>query len=345
MRCITLADALKNIGANCYFICRYIPRFLGELIEKKGHTLFLLAKGSSFEKRGDDVPHAPWLGTIWEVDAAHTVQIIEELRPDWIVLDHYALDIRWEKIVLKTESRLLVLDDLFDRPHYADILLDQNLGRTKQYYHKWVPDHCKILVGPKYALLRPEFARARQQSLAHRQKPQLKNILITMGGADKDNVSGWLLDCLSRLSNFASFKVTVVLGASAPNVEAVKVRAAALNVKVLQNVSNMAELMSDADLCIGAAGSTSWERACLGVPAVIFSLADNQTQLCEALDRMEVAKFSSIWKAGEFLDTMHILSNADYLSHLSWNAANLVDGLGSLRVVELLQTISANTKR
>lgn len=340
MRCITLADALKKIGAHSYFICRYIPQFLSELIEEKGHSQFLLPKGRVFEKRVDDVSHAHWLGTIWEVDAGHTAQIIEKIQPNWIVLDHYALDIRWEKLVSNTECRLLVIDDLFDRPHNADILIDQNLGRSPQCYRKWVPNNCKVLVGPEFALLRPEFAKVRRQSLSQRQKPQLKSILITMGGADKDNVSGWLLNCLSRLPNFASFNITVVLGASATNVEAVKARAAILNVKVLQNVPNMAELMRDTDLCIGAAGSTSWERACLGVPAVVFSLADNQTQLCETLDRMEIAKFSSIWEVEEFLNTMHILSNTKYLSRLSCNAASLVDGLGASRVIELLQNNS-----
>ncbi|EEA93369.1 UDP-2,4-diacetamido-2,4,6-trideoxy-beta-L-altropyranose hydrolase [Pseudovibrio sp. JE062] len=336
MRCLTLADALQNEGARCHFICRFIPQSLAELVEKKGHSLTHLPVGVPFQQRQDDVSHASWLGTAWEVDAVDTQRVTNQFQPDWIVLDHYALDARWEQQVLPEACKLLVIDDLFDRAHVADVLLDQNVGREQETYKQLVPETCRILTGPRFALLRPEFATARPASLARRKNPELKNILITMGGADKDNVSGWLLDCLYALPEFSKLNVTVVLGASAVHADAVKKQAITLDVTVLQNVENMAELMSAADLCIGAAGSTSWERACLGVPSIIFSLADNQETLSRIIDEMGVAKLVSKLDVSEFTAAFHYLSRTENLQKSSDVAANLVDGYGTESVSKLV---------
>ncbi|KZL05208.1 UDP-2,4-diacetamido-2,4,6-trideoxy-beta-L-altropyranose hydrolase [Pseudovibrio sp. Ad26] len=340
MRCITLADAFKGTGGQCYFICRSIPQSLQDVIKSKGHSFFQLPHGPPFIAREDDVAHASWLGVNWEVDALHTAAVISGIEPDWIVLDHYALDHRWEKQVRGPQCKLIVIDDLFDRPHIADILLDQNLGRSRENYKDLVPRDCQVLAGPEFALLRPEFEKMRAISIERRKKPKLEKLLITMGGADKDNVSGWLIDFFEEATDLGLLSVTVVLGASAAHADSVKMKASTsvIDVHVLQNVNNMAELMKDTDLCIGAAGSTSWERACLGVPSIIFSLADNQKQIAVDLDKHKIAKQAQLWDAASLLEIVKHLRKAKNLTRLGINAAKLVDGLGAQKVVEHVES-------
>ena len=188
MRCLTLADALKIKGAVCHFICR---EQLGDLITRtrergyQVHTLpvenVVVSEVDDEETYDNNKPaHSHWLGTRWKTDAELTSVILENLRPDWLVVDHYALDAHWESEVRKNCKKLMVIDDLADRMHDCDLLLDQTFGRIEDTYKPWVPQQCKLLTGSKYSLLRPEFAALRQFSLQRRENPKLEHILITM---------------------------------------------------------------------------------------------------------------------------------------------------------------------
>lgn len=291
MRCLTLADALTEVGATCQFICRQHDGHLAEYIRAKRylcHLLELPGKERVIALHDTDSPtlhHANWLGAPWQVDAKQTAHLLTAIKPDWLVVDHYALAYDWERALQPYYRKLMVIDDLADRPHYlTSILLDQTLGRETFDYKHLVAPTTALLVGVQYALLRPEFAQWREYSLTRRQNPELKKILVNFGGVDKDNVTADVLSALeqSRLSN--DCEVIVVMGPSAPHLETVQQQAqiSKLKISVLSDVSNMAELMANADLAIGAAGSTTWERCCLGLPSVMVVLAKNQNLIANA---------------------------------------------------------------
>jgi UDP-2,4-diacetamido-2,4,6-trideoxy-beta-L-altropyranose hydrolase len=293
MRCLTLAQALREHGASCRFICREHPGNLLDLIRLRGFEAQALpmqdlsqVKSSQQSAPGERIlVHAGWLGADWQVDAEQTKDAIGDAVVDWLIVDHYALDVRWEAALKPHYQKLMVIDDLADRPHDCDLLLDQNLGRTEQHYVGLVSAHCTVLVGPQYALLRPDFSKLRQYSLARRVTPQLKRLLITMGGVDKDNATGEVLAALTGSALPTDCHITVVMGPHAPWLTQVRKQAEKMlwSTEVLVNVDNMAKLMADSDLAIGAAGSTSWERCCLGLPTLLVVLADNQRDGANAL--------------------------------------------------------------
>jgi len=288
MRCLTLAEELRRQGHECDFICRAHEGHLGQLITQKGFALHLLAKTASEEKTREDKPalaHAGWLGTSWQNDAKETHKMLFKQQPDWLVVDHYALDAGWEQEVANAVGQIMVIDDLADREHECAVLLDQNLGRQPSDYDSLVPNHCERLTGPKYALLRPEFADLRPASLARRQDPKLERILISLGGVDRTNVTGHVLEALAGSELHSDVELDIIMGGAAPYLDDVKRQAAELPFRatVSVNVQNMAERMCRADLAIGAAGGTAWERCSLGLPSIVLVLAENQRMGAEAL--------------------------------------------------------------
>lgn len=344
MRCLTLADALKARQVACHFICREMPGHLIDAIRQRGHETHVLPRAETATSVTEDTQgpaHADWLTTDWRTDARQTLALLETLRPEWLVVDHYALDARWQDATRSGYGRLFVIDDLADRPHTADLLLDQNLGRDARDYAALVPSACECLIGPRYALLRPEFAEYREASLARRQRPSLGNILVTMGGIDKDNATGRVLEALESCPLPPRCTLSVVMGANAPWLASVQAQALEMpwETEVAVNVNDMARRMSQADLAIGAAGSTSWERCCLGVPTLTVVLADNQREVAKELHDIGAAI-----SLGD-LDEVHaelalrlgkFISRADLLFEYSVTAARITDGSGVTLVSERL---------
>lgn len=303
MRCLTLADALRQRGAKCIFICREHPGNLCDHIESSGFSVHRLpvVKGvhqANAYPSPHALAHAHWLGASWESDAEACRSTLKKLLPAWLVVDHYALDIRWEVAARAeakgAEPRLFVIDDLADRHHDADLLLDQNLGHGANDYRDLVPDHCQIFTGPQFALLRPEFAHWRETSLTRRaDQRSLERLLISLGGVDKGNVTEQVFDALKNCDLPEKVKITVVMGTAAPWQDRIRAQALQLpwSTEVVVNVNDMARRMSEADLAIGAAGSTSWERCCLGLPTLMLVLADNQQPIAEALHNAGAALY------------------------------------------------------
>lgn len=293
MRCLTLADALKAQGADCHFISREHTGHLQVVINQRGYKVHHLSALLIHTQTVQEPAHATWLGSTWQIDAADTAAILADLQPDWLVVDHYALDQRWEEALAPHYRKLLVIDDLADRAHNCDLLLDQNLGHQPTHYAQWVPAHCRVLTGPYYALLRPEFAALRTYSLQRRQaQPTLHQLLITMGGVDQPNATGQVLQALKTCALPADCRITMVMGLTAPWLQNVQELAAQMPwpTEVVVNVSDMAQRMADSDLAIGAAGSTSWERCCLGLPTLMVVLADNQQAGAQALEAAQAAR-------------------------------------------------------
>lgn len=351
MRCLTLADALTAGGATCEFICRAHPGHLLALIHSKGYIAHALVVRR--DPLGADVPgcatesdeqapvHSNWLGASQPEDAAACASILAERQPDWLIVDHYALDFHWEQALKPHYRKLMVIDDLADRPHACDLLLDQTFGRQDEDYRAWVPHDCKLLCGSQYALLRPEFAAQRSRSLQRRAKPQLRQLLISMGGVDNDNATGIVLNALRDSPLPGNCQITVVMGASAPWLSEIKQQALSMAwpTQVLVGVSDMARLMADSDLAIGAAGATSWERCVLGLPCILLCLAENQKMVSEELSKQgAVIKLSvhALEKAGgRFLDDA-LIQAWRIAPQMSESAASVTDGSGCEKVLDYL---------
>lgn len=344
MRCLTLADQLARQGHECCFVCRAHPGHLGDLIAGKGHDLILLplapAEGESRMESGSSDDYAQWLGATSQDDARQTREAIATWKPDWLVVDHYALGAEWERILANVVGNIMVIDDLANRAHECALLLDQNLGRVASDYDELLPMDCQRLIGPRYALLRPEFAEHREQSLKRREHQALKRILISLGGVDRTNVTGQVLDALAESTLPASTELDIIMGAAAPYLDEVRQQAARLPFKarVSVNVTDMAERMCLADLSIGAAGSTSWERCCLGLPTVLVVLAENQAAGAKALEASGAAVVIGDQKQLEttFSSVLAYRTDASQLHRMSIAAAATTDGNGALGVVQTL---------
>jgi len=342
MRCLTLANALRETGASCTFVCRAHEGHLGEHIRACGHALHLLPRAADFCPADEGEPYACWLGSTPEQDAEQTLAVLIS-GCDWLVVDHYGLNARWETRLRARARHLLVIDDLANRQHDCELLLDQNLGREARDYDGLVGDRTQRLIGPRYALLRPEFAQWRETSLARRRQPSLRQLLITMGGVDKDNATGLVLDALGRSALPSDCRVVVVMGPHAPWLNEVRQKAKnfPFSCTIMTNVSNMAELMASSDLAIGAAGSTSWERCCLGVPTITVVLAENQRGIGVALSAAGAAVLLASHDLTRRLpDILRAESSVERLSRLGEQAAALVDGQGCQRVIAVMEPVA-----
>jgi UDP-2,4-diacetamido-2,4,6-trideoxy-beta-L-altropyranose hydrolase len=335
MRCLTLADALKQQGAECYFICREHPGHLNTLIEEHGHQVHTLPLATQPESHKQaELAHAHWLGASRQGDFQQCQPLLQSLQPDWLIVDHYALDHHWQQPLRSDCRNIMVIDDLADRKHDCDLLLDQTFGRKAQDYQPLVPSTCEILCGSQYALLRPEFAQWREYSLRRREEGRLKQLLINLGGVDKDNITTQILKSLQNSALPKNCKITVVMGPSAPWVEEVKQEAKQLpwETEVKVGISNMAELMVNSDLAIGAAGATSWERCCLGLPTIMVVLADNQKTIANQLVAAGAALKINSQDLSATIPQLETKLTPDTLKYLSQSSASVCDGQGLRRV-------------
>lgn len=346
MRCLTLADTLAAKGADCQFICRAHEGNLIEFIRSKGYITHSLPIEPTCDVGfatinpgvfGADLVHSHWLGATQSQDAEACSPILQATRPDWMIVDHYALDACWEQALAPNYGQLMVIDDLADRKHLCDLLLDQTFGRDSEDYHSLVPAGCRLLCGSQYALLRPEFAALRPYSLQRRSEPRLRHLLITMGGVDKDNITGQVLVALRESLLPADCRITVVMGATAPWLVEVERLAQGMPwpTQVRVGVRDMARLMADSDLAIGAAGTTAWERACLGLPSLTIVVADNQRAGADALEnagcicKLELSENIS----SDLKEALVTIVDAEMMVAISRSCAVLTDGLGANLVV------------
>ncbi|OLP15643.1 UDP-2,4-diacetamido-2,4,6-trideoxy-beta-L-altropyranose hydrolase [Leptolyngbya sp. 'hensonii'] len=330
MRCLTLAIELRERGHNLTFVCRDLPGNLVALLEARGFPVQVLP-APDHSLALEDSPYARWLGVPWEVDAAQTQAVIPA-ETDWLILDHYGLDARWERRLRSQVGQILVIDDLANRSHDCDLLLDQNFYANQELrYQGLVPAHCRCLLGPQYTLLRSEFLAARQtlQSRAG----ELHRVLVAFGGSDPTNETAKVLAGIALLQG--EMAVDVVVGQAHPELTAIaQLCSERSNWTYHCQIDYMAKLMVQADLAIGAGGSTSWERCCLGLPALVAVTAENQLELTADL---------ATWGAIVNLGWADRLTGEDYgqairsltatqLSQMSQRGLVLVDGAGCSQV-------------
>jgi len=318
MRCLTLANELKQQNHEIVFICRELT---GNLILLIKYPVLVLPKNDNFQSDG---LYLNWLGATQEQDAEQTIKVIPK-NTDLLIVDSYALDEIWHKKLIPYTKKIMVIDDLADRQFDCDVLLNQNLGTQIKDYKDKVPNVCELLLGCDYALLRPEFPNLRENALIKRKNTKvIKNILISMGGSDITNKT---YDILQEVSD--DLNIVVILGGISPHNKIIKNYAKSKkNVKVVVDADNISSLMFDADLAIGAGGSTSWERCCLGLPTLLYVLAENQRKIAGNLEQLGAVKIVDNLK----VNLQNILNNFSFWQIMSEKAQTVCDGIGVKRI-------------
>ena len=319
MRCLSLARALLDSGAACAMAAtpataRVLDAFADERLERL------------------EVPEAPPEGLVQPVRAAAW-----GWRADIVVVDHYRLEARHEQ---RLGAPVAVIDDLADRPHDCRLLVDPGFGRSAGDYAALVPPGACVLTGPAHALLAPAYAAARLSALAaRRSEAQPRRLLLSLGLMDLGGITGQVLGLLRP--SLGDLQVDVVVGGQAPSLPALTALAAA-DGRIRQHVDSreMAALIGAADIGIGAGGSSTWERAALGLPSISLVLADNQAGLAQELHRLGACLAVDVRGgtpgpalAGAFAN---LLADGALRRRLSETSAALCDGGGATRVAEAI---------
>lgn len=329
MRCLTLADQLAGKGADVAFVCRDLPGGMFDLLQVRGYRSARFSLGADSQ----------------QADAEATIRAAQNLFPDgldWLVVDQYQLDALWECALRPHARKIMVIDDIANRRHECDLLLDQNYESTERY-RKLVPENCCLLLGPKFALLRPEYAEYRK-SMKSRNRG-MQRALVFFGGSDDRNITGLSVEALSE-RDLRNLDVDVVIGANYRHRERLESQVAQRPKTLIYGPRpHLADLMAQADFAIGAGGVTNWERMCLGLPSLVVTTADNQVPISEILNNEGAIRLVG---DSEGITTDNLLSAIvdeiemhQYLRR-SEIALRKCDGMGTQRVIDAL--LAANSK-
>ncbi len=332
MRCLALADRLRLGGVSSHFVCRHMPDRLHEKLIASGHGFEPL-----FHSRQDepgDLAHSAWLGASQRVDADQTLAIVSRSRCDWLVVDHYALDARWESALRPFVGRLMVIDDLADRTHDCDLLLDQSASIDPEArYSGKVASRCRLLLGYRYALLREEFRELR--SHVRSRDGSVRRVLVFLGGVDAAGYTMVAIGALRKL-RLEDLQVDVVVGSQNSHREAIEEACRSSAFGFHAETEHMARLMASADLAVGAGGTATWERCCMGLPTLALCVADNQEQLVKDSVIRGLIYAPDLKQGGEDAMALHLralMDNRSLLRAMSERGMQEVDGLGTRRVM------------
>ena len=349
-RCRTLAKELQERGACVHFVCRAHQGHQIQMLKAEGYSVSSLPKAP--EQTATYGEYAAWLGVSQDSDADETLAALNALTKnrkqakwDWLIVDHYGLDKTWEHRLRSVSKQILVIDDLANREHDSDVLLDQNFScQPDERYAKLLPNHAQALLGPDFALLHPQYALTRQT--LERCTADIgclnpvQRVLVFFGGTDPENLTG---RCLGALSDPELYEIDVdiVVGANNPHKEALKRQAAARGATHLYETRpHLAGLMAEADLAVGAGGTTTWERCCLGLPSLVISIAENQQPACNALAADNIIDYLGHHKDVEIEDISRaikqLVNDTARRQRLTKKSSALVDGLGVQRMVDAM---------
>lgn len=348
MRCLCLANALHAHGAEVLFICRQLPDHLDRLVTDQGHRLVRLSTIDIPAADGAEAAPAEeaWSDIRQRQDADCSIFALADTEFDWLVVDHYGLGRAWEsRLRLSTTAKLLVIDDLA-REHDCDVLLDQNFHPdAPSRYSGRVPNHCQLLLGPRYALLRPEFEMARRRVVPR--DGEVRRLVVFLGGTDANNLTQLALEAVVMLGR-NGLNVDVVIGQSHPTREAIQSLCQTMSgAHCHVQTTHMANLMATADLAIGAGGSTTWERCALGLPTLALCVAENQREILSNCARQGIVYVPDNATTAYAL-SIHlnaILHNRGLRNFMSRAGMELVDARGSQRVAAVLRGEQISVRR
>jgi len=314
MRCLTLAKALKKQGVEIIFICRDLEGNIIDRVKKENFEVKILPKPSKSIKSEPENPYLEWLEVNLSEDAKQTKEIISKLvaKPT-LIIDHYAIDEIWENEIRESVNKIIAIDDLANRKHNCDILIDQNLYHNYQNrYDDLVPKNCQKFLGPEYAILREQFFKIKP-----RKRTEVKNILICFGGIDPDNIT--LKAVKATIEAQKTLKINfnvIVIGAKNNYQEEIKQICGENKFEYKDYVDNMADSMHWSDLAIGAGGSMSWERCYMNLPVIVISLAENQIEICQTLNDKGIIKYlgdnSNVNQEDIAIEVINAYDNIDF---------------------------------
>lgn len=343
MRCLTLANALRESGASCVFVCRKHVGNLLDLIRQQGFEAIGLPLPEGVDSRSRNpstsrLAHAEWLGDSWQRDAEHTLAALDGKLADWLVVDHYALDCAWEEALRPACRRLLAIDDLADRDHCCDLLLDQNLvAQMAERYRDRVPSSCRLLLGPRFALLQPHYA------VLHARVPPregtVRCALVYFGGADNANLTGKTISAFLSLGR-SDVRLDVVINPDGIHTPSIREQVRAFeHIHIHSRLPSLSSLMMRADIAIGAGGATSWERCCLGLPTLVITTANNQKPIADELHQRGLIRWlghcDTITEDSLARALQAMIDNKD-IERWSRACMAMVDGKGTERVASVL---------
>jgi len=271
---------------------------------------------------------------------------LEQMEAFAIVFDHYEIDANIESTYHAEGRALVAIDDLANRKHAVDLIFDMTLGRPQESYSGLVPPHCKVCCGESWQILRPEFRRWRIPSLSRRiELKSVKRVLLSLGGIDMLGLTPRILEALSFLHS-SQFSLDIITGSATSNLDEVRAIIPRLpfSVRLLLDVSNTAELMAESDMAIGAGGTMTWERNCLGLPTLLLIVADNQIDTARAMKKASAAEIldcrSHLDRRVFIEKLLTLLNDPQRLAQYSRNCSQLCDGDGAIRVADQILDIS-----
>lgn len=347
MRCLTLAEALRQEGRHVTFICRASAGNLASMLEQQGFAVHQLIDQEPEESTADSFRSDGSAGVAGlreldqQADAEATVSFLRNNSWEWLIVDHYQLDETWESLVRPHVGKLFVIDDLADRQHDCDLLLDQNVVfSVSGRYAGLVSPATTQLLGPSFALLRPAFGLIRQQS-SEKQRPfDTGRLFVFMGGMDAGNLTARVVDALDDPA-FAAWHIDVVVGAANPHREELEKRLDGVPGATLHvQPANIVALMESAGLAIGAGGVTTLERLALGLPSIVITVAENQRLFASELHNagyitwLGEAAAVSLSQIREAVASF--VSGSDEVAERRKKSMKLVDGQGVARVARVM---------
>jgi len=341
MRCLNLGESLREKGATITFVSRKHVGNINHLLTKKDFQVIELEKPKcdwNENKQSKEI-YRDWLGVSENQDAEDTIRAIGIERPDWLIVDHYSLGEIWENRLRPFVKNIFVIDDIANRQHDCDLLLNQNWFQNfDTCYDDLVPLGCAKLLGPKYALLRPEFAELRK-TLKSRDGT-VKRVFVFFGGSDPRNLTGMTLRAFLD-PELVHFKVDVVIGENNPHQdEILKMTEESDNINLHIQVNNMATIMAKADLAIGAGGVNTWERISLSLPSIVISVADNQQMILNYLNNKNmihlIGNFNKINKNIIKDNIIKLCNNPSIIKNQIDRIKNVLKGTGLIIVTDFL---------
>jgi UDP-2,4-diacetamido-2,4,6-trideoxy-beta-L-altropyranose hydrolase len=277
-----------------------------------------------------------WLGATEEEDAAEVILLLKGSLPDWMIVDHYGISQKWHRRLRGHVRKLMVIDDLANRAFDCDLLLNQNSASDLgQPYFAKIPSGCQVLLGTTFALLHPEYADLRPAT-SPRSGP-IRRIMVYFGGTDPYNLTCMAVRALVGLRR-NDLLVDVVLPGINPQLAEVQMLAGEHpNIRLHSALPTLAPLMASADLAIGAAGATSWERCCMGLPSVVVLLAQNQIEVARSLQKAGVAHWIgnvTEMNSTQFQQAIEVALSTPSLTAWSERCFRVCDGRGAERVAD-----------
>jgi UDP-2,4-diacetamido-2,4,6-trideoxy-beta-L-altropyranose hydrolase len=340
-RCLNLAEELLLRDVDSRFVCRYSSE--NQLIQFSSDKRIIWLPELSKEEKGSITNnHLSWLGCDMTKDAEQTLNSMLEYAEDEInlVIDHYSVDQGWLDLIKPACKQVILIDDMAHRQLNVDYIINQNLNANKSMYEQVEISEGQLLLGPKYALLSKSFQSIREMQIAVKQEIKIFSIMIFLGGGD---IAELTLSVVEELLSLKRKDITLSIVLAAYNHTYDKIKAISLanpRVKLYAHIDDMAAFIAQHELAIGAAGISSLERACLGVPTITFSIAENQNKILTALDDsgcILIANEKVLGESNSFKSQiLLLLDNLEYREDLKERGMALVDGEGTSRVVNSL---------